>query len=185
MTVETTEPQIRNQDMAEWNNAVSDAIEVEGYTLIGGKENDKTLALLIGVPFLIKNATFRKGDVVPDGKTEPVDYVSLECLIHPGYASLFPRKYIVFNDGSTGIYRQVVGALAMRGVIELDETLPEDGPAHETRLDYSPTLGYDASERPDHITYEGLNLYCPEGVRFSEYTTPGKDKQTSKTWYLA
>lgn len=183
MTISQQDETTISPDMHEWNSLAGVSMEIEGYSQIGGKDNEQTLELLKGVPFIIKNAIFRKGDVVPDGDKEPRDYVSLECLVHPSYVGRFKRKYIIFNDGSTGVYRQVVAALAARGSIVLDEKLPEEGGAHATRFDVSPTLAYGA-ERPDHVEYADLNLKCPEGVRKSEYDQEGRPGK-GITWYLA
>jgi hypothetical protein len=164
--------------MMEWNAQVANAIEIEGYSLYGGKENDKVLDALIDVPFLIKNVTFRLGDIIPDGADEARDYVSVECLIRPDHAYKFARRYVVFNDGSTGIYRQIVAALASRDLVALDESLPESGDANTTRYDVS----FSNPVNGDTAFY-GVNVLCPEGLRKSDYETPGKGQ--SVTWYLA
>jgi hypothetical protein len=169
-------PEEISREMAEWNNAVSDAMEVEGYSLYGGKENDRTLDSLIGVPFLIKSVTFRPGDITPQGQKVPRDYVSVECLIRPDHAHKFARKYVVFNDGSTGVYRQVVAALAARGDIILDESLPENGEANTTRYDVS----FASSEG---FAEFDIRLLCPEGLRKSDYKN--SDGSEGFTWYLA
>lgn len=172
--LELTDQQRR--EMAEWNAEVSEAMEVEGYSLYGGKENDRKLDALVGVPFLIKTATFRPGDITPKGQSEPRDYVSVECLIRPDYASKFTRKYVVFNDGSTGIYRQIVAALAARDLVELNEDLPETGDANTTR--------YDVSFATDENGVQfDIKLLCPEGLRKSDYKQP--DGSPAVTWYLA
>lgn len=167
-----------DREMSEWNTQVATAIEIEGYSLYGGKENDKALDSLIGIPLLIKNVTFRSGDIIPSGQTEARDYVSVECLIRPDHAHKFARRYVVFNDGSTGIYRQIVAALAARDLVELDDKLPEAGDANTTRYDVS-------FSNPDSgdTTFPGINVLCPEGIRKSDYQT---DKfGQAVTWYLA
>jgi hypothetical protein len=170
-----------DREMQEWNAQVTGAIEIEGYSKYGGKDNDKTLDSLIGVPFLIKNVTFRPGDIFPDGQEEARDYVSVECLIRPDHAHKFNRRYVVFNDGSTGIYRQIVAALDARGMIELDESLPESGDANTTRYDvsFSDPAGDEANARE----FRDLRLFCPEGLRKSDYTTARGTQAI--TWYLA
>jgi hypothetical protein len=165
------------REMAEWNAQTADALEVEGYSLYGGKENDKTLDALIGVPFLIKQVTFRSGDIVPEGQVEPRDYVSVECLIRPDHALKFARRYVVFNDGSTGIYRQIVAALIAADLVDEYANLPESGDANTTRYDVS----YSGEDGEPHSF--NLRLLCPEGLRKSDYQT-GKYGQ-AVTWYLA
>ena len=165
------------QEMMEWNTEVSDAIEIEGYSLYGGKENDQKLDSLIGVPFLIKNVTFRAGDIIPTGQTEARDYVSVECLIRPDHAHKFPRKYVVFNDGSTGIYRQIVAALVARDLVNLPDDLPEAGDANTTRYDVS----FSDPESGDR-TFNAVRILCPEGLRKSDYQS---NAGQAVTWYLA
>lgn len=185
MTVATPEPP-RDADVAEWMAETAEAIEIEGYTQFGGKENEKTLDELIGVPFLIKSATFRHGDITPRGWAFARDYVSCEVLISPAHAHKFPRKYVVFNDGSTGIYRQIVAALVARDLVQVPQDLPEEGPAHETRYDVSFSRSEPNSEG-ETIWYPRefpVKLLCPEGLRKSDYDNPaGGGKST--TWYLA
>lgn len=177
------EPSTREMD--EWNANVSDAIEVEGYSLFGGKENDRALDSLVGIPFLVKHVTFRHGDIVPpkgnvyDGKSAR-DYVSVEVLIHPEHAHKFPRRYVVFNDGSTGIYRQLVAALTSQGLITANESLPEEGGANETRYDLP--LSKPSEDGWEPAEYK-IHILAPEGLRKSEYAVPGAGQAI--TWYLA
>jgi hypothetical protein len=164
--------------MAEWDQGVAQAMEIEGYSLYGGTDNDRKLDSLVGTPFLLKNATFRQGDITPQGATEPRDYVSCEVLIHPDHAAKFPRKYVVFNDGSTGIYRQIVAAVAAKGLTDLDMNKPEAGDANTTRFDVSFSTDGESTE------FHGLNIFAPEGLRKSDYPNEfGGGSAT--TWYLA
>lgn len=176
MTQEVANVSPARADMArnEWSAAVEAADEVIGHSLIGGRENEETLDNLIGIPFVIEAVTYRTGDITPPGKKAPRNYVSVECLIHPLSQAKFHRPRIVFNDGSTGIYRQLTKYLAAKGHIAVDENLPEEGEANATRYDVSYSTG-------DPLTFE-IRLYCPEGLRKSEYTGPAGD---ATTWYLA
>jgi hypothetical protein len=172
-------------EMDEWNANVSDAIEVEGYSLYGGKENDHTLDSLVGVPFVIKHVTFRHGDIIPDGMKTPRDYVSVEALIHPKFVHAFPRRYVVFNDGSTGIYRQIVAALVATGQATVPDDMPEEGGSNATRYDVSYSRPIQNAD--ESITWSApefkIHILCPEGLRRSDYTAPnGVD---AVTWYLA
>jgi hypothetical protein len=172
--------------MAEWNTATAVADEVIGYSLIGGKENDETLENLKGVPFVIEGVTFREGDISVPG-TGPKnafrrDYVSVEALIHPSYQARFKRSRVVFNDGSTGIYRQIVAYLVARGMATVDESLPEGGKAHGSRYDVSYS-GPDTDDNGKRIAREfSIALVCPEGLRYSDYAGPAGD---ARTYYLA
>jgi len=184
MTVQV--PDQPNPDIQEWNSEVSGAIEIEGYSQFGGKDNERTLDALVGVPFLIKNVIYRHSDITPDGWPHGRDYVSCEVLIHPDHAHKFPRKYVVFNDGSTGIYRQVTACLVARDMIQAPENLPEEGPAHETRYDVSfseQRFGPGGEEIWTAPEFP-VRLLCPEGLRKSDYPNPNGGGR-SQTWYLA
>jgi hypothetical protein len=166
-----------NADLALWNDLKRQSSEFEGYTVIGGKDNELSLSLLEGVPFILKAATFREGDITPAGHDRPRDYVSCEIMIDPAERYKFPRGYLVLNDGSTGIYRQVVKALAERGKIDLPGTLPEDGDANTTKYDLKFT------EDGVPLVFAAVNIFCPTGLEPSDYkNTDGSD---ARTWYIA
>jgi hypothetical protein len=171
------------RDEAEWDMEVGNALEVEGYSLYGGKENDRTLDALVDVAFVTKHVTFRQGDIVPQGAASARDYVSVELLVNPEDSKRFPRKYVVLNDGSTGIYRQIVAALAMDGQVTLDDEMPGSGDANTTRYDVS----FSGPKTDKHGLREGrefdIRIYCPEGLRKSDYPNEfGGGNAT--TWYL-
>jgi hypothetical protein len=177
MSIEqVTAPAASEQAMAEWNAVAAQADEVIGYSLIGGKENEETLAKLKGVPFVIEGVTFRKGDIVVKATGQARDYLSVEALVHPRYQSRFKRSRVVFNDGSTGIYRQIVKYLTDKGLITVPENLPEEGEANATRYDVSFSRGDDGGTEFD------IRLVCPEGLRDSAYTN---ENGSATTWYLA
>lgn len=173
--------------MAEWNAQTALADEVIGHTLIGGKESEETLESLTGVPFLIERVTFRRGDISIAPKGQPAvyrDYVSVECLIRPDYARKFKRNRVVFNDGSTGIYRQIVKYLSAKDIVTLPDDRPEEGPANATRYDVSFSeyrIGPNGEEAWSSPATE-VRLFCPEGVRKSPYTN---EYGEAETWYLA
>lgn len=170
--------------LAEWQAELGQADEVIGYSLIGGKDNEQLLDMLIGVPHLIEAVTFRQGDVniMPKGQTPFYrDYMSVEALIHPAYQARFKRNRVVYNDGSTGIYRQIVTYLAGKNLVTVDESKPEQGPANETRYDVSFSTPSPGSEK-NSPAYIPVRLFCPEGLRKSDYTNEYGEAQT---WYLA
>src|SRR6266851_1865215 len=51
--------------ISEWNRVIATSTELVGYSLYGGKDNDRTLNDLIGIPFIVQTASFRKGDNTP------------------------------------------------------------------------------------------------------------------------
>lgn len=92
---------------------------------------------LIGVPFVVINATFREGYLDPVTK-EKGDYVSLECVVADkeileapqtqaqlnharagtGPLGVYPSEPVVINDGSTGIRRSMVEVLSLAGDVK-------------------------------------------------------------------
>jgi hypothetical protein len=179
MTISMNEPTpAETMARQEWESAVGAADEVIGYSLVGGKENDQLLDSLVNVPFLIEEITLRNGDIVvkkPGGDYKR-DYVSVSALIHPDFSKNFRRSRIVFNDGSTGIYRQLIKYLVGKNHLNVDESLPEDGEANSTRYD----LPYVTSES-GYLSFP-VRLYAPEGLRKSEYDGPAGE---AVTWYIS
>lgn len=184
MTSQSTEPgtdlRTAQRDMIRktWEDLVATADQVEGQSLVGGKENEATLDLLIGVPFIVTSMTLRKGDITVKSSAGDYlrDYVSVEAVIHPDYEARFKRPRVVFNDGSTGIYRQSVKYLEAKGFVDCDKALPEEGEANATRYD----IPFVTS--PEYPLEFDVQLLCPEGLRKSDYKGPYGDAQT---WYFA
>src|SRR5215469_13336995 len=96
-----------------WDMATRDADQVLGHDLA----KDEILDALVGVPFLITRMTFHPGEA---GKREA--YVSCEVQLAPrpemerrrvnlAMLPFDPGELVVFNDGSTGVYRQCVAYL--------------------------------------------------------------------------
>lgn len=108
---------------------------------IGGQEllTGDAVSLLNGVPFAVVSVTFREGfGRQIAGVKAKGDYASLEVVIGDEKAlkragvkrdefPFEPLDVVRFNDGGTGVRRQIVAYLAMKGVIELQKDLkPED-----------------------------------------------------------
>lgn len=169
-----------------WN----EADEVLGFTLI----KDENRAKLVGVPFLITRVIFRDGTGMFD-KDHKFDYVTCEAIVAPQAAydkaaqmGLFapaqvpfaPMDRVVFNDGSTGVFRQIVAYLSARDLIDLgDTTAPEEGGKGESRYDRPHSVwsqgGRDAE---DGIS---VTLRASRGLRFSQYSNEHGD---AETYYL-
>lgn len=118
---------------AAWNTPEVDVFD-------GGADvRDK--ATLIGQPMMVGKVTFNKGDYGPFASITAVDPANEE---------------FVFNDGSTGVYRQVVGYLQDKGLINVD--------------------------KPDTGEYN-VRLVLRRGLRRSDYEGPGG--KPAVTFYLA
>lgn len=99
--------------------------------VITSAQLEKDKARLLGVPHIITRVTYRPG-------IEERDYVSVEAVVGTGYAlekeikrgripgvstyaelSVDAEEHIVYNDGSTGIRRQLTHLLHNMGLIEV------------------------------------------------------------------
>jgi len=166
-----------------WANVTADADRVEGADLERG-------ANLIGVPFCITRAVFRQGDFLNQGITGW--YVSLEAVIGPASEiaralrrgripegvelTVEPGEDVVFNEGGTGVYRQIVAYLEAKKLITLPEG-PEQGKYGESRFDTLPpewqvsdevTVSLDPDSGNPNVSVD-IKLLCPRGLRSSEY----------------
>lgn len=184
-----------DRSLSWWTNPEAD--EVEGYDLV----KEEALMSLVGVPFMITSATFRDGIQNKDRDYRD-DYVSLELIVAPPavltdtadriatrrktfdlplIGMAHAEEQLVINDGSTGVYRQIVQYLAAKGKITLPEG-KEEGEKGETVFDLPRTEWLaGADQATDGID---ITLKCSRGLRFSDYENPyGPDK--ARTWYIA
>jgi hypothetical protein len=139
---------------------------VKGHRLI--KSEDKAAAL-VGTPFVITHVRFNPG------KGTSGFMASIECVTQDS-------EPVVFNDGSTGVYRQVVAYLESKGLVELPDG-PASGPAGESRFD-APLAQWRKPKRADEVGQErgfDVRLVCPRGLRTSEYEGPAG---MATTYYL-
>jgi hypothetical protein len=174
-----------------WESLVASADEVLGHELLSGEAADK----LIGVPFIITRVVFRDG-ILRAGSQYRDDYVSCEAVVAPKEVlaerarkgrldldsiSVDPGEHIVFNDGSTGIYRQIVQYLESKGLIKLPAG-PEAGAKGESRFDLPRSQWYEGDDKAT----EGIHvrLLCPRGLRYSEYVND-YSPDGAKTRYIA
>ena len=160
----------------------------EGTDTIVGHDLAKgeLLDTLVGVPFAITRLTFRRGIPKRDGTDSAV--CAVEGVIAPedvlkrrrvNMAELpwEPGAQIVFNDGSTGIYRQLVQYISeVKGYVTLPEGLPEGGGYGESRYDLAHwewsriNAGEVTTDRDGNPVYTiNIRLTCPRGIRVSEY----------------
>jgi hypothetical protein len=180
-----------------WAELTAGAITTKGADLLDGID-------LTGVPFVVTSATFRLGDALSLVTNEIPYYVSLEIVAgnEAAFAQAKRRKRItdqcpvvpgerlVFNEGGTGVYRQVVGLMESLGWIRLPDG-PEGGAYGESRLDTSPEKWEILSDSVRHNvgpsgkrTFTAdIRIYAERGIRVSEYEN--KFTKEGATRYLA
>ena len=188
----------------DWQTLIDSSDEIIGYDLA----RDETADDLVGVPFLITAVTFRPG-VLRDHTRQA--YVSVEARIAPRLdlrminsrregsrltrvadlesLTFEPDSHVVFNDGSTGVYRQIVKYLAAKGFVTLKDPVIEAGSYGESSFDGPPsewanTHAGEGTFDPDGFMgyYASIRLYCPRGLRLSLYENDYT--QTGKTRYI-
>lgn len=186
-----------------WDVATRDADQVLGHDLA----KEEILDALVGVPFLITRMTFHAGEA---GQRE--SYVSCEAQLAPrpemerrrvnlAMLPFDPGDLVVFNDGSTGIYRQCVAYLHAKGFIALPEPVRPEGKGpqwdekagemtYECSYDLPPVKWTDIHAGDLRYTPEGnpqytVNVRClaKRGIRISEYQNDWT--KDGKTRYLA
>lgn len=174
------------------------ADEVLGYALL---KDEAKLNGLLGVPFLITHVTYRRSFPSINTKGLWMAYVSAECVIADenyldGYGISLHGKpvrageAVVFNDGSTGIARQITKYLHSKGYIELPEG-PDEGGKEMSRFDAPPSEWPDVRYGDVRFQEEGfaeynaeIRLLCPRGLRVSDgYSNDFTDNGT--TFYIA
>jgi hypothetical protein len=169
-----------------WDELTQEAHEVFGADLEKGQQ-------LIGVPMCLVQATFRRGDFA-DKNGEKGFYVSLDTIIAPAplvekavkrgripeenwdYIRESVGDHLIFNEGGTGVYRQVVAYLEATERIQIKSDLGREGAYGESRFDTSPeqwTVDDSAELKRDedgsYAVAFAIRLLCPRGLRSSEY----------------
>jgi len=182
----------------------------EGATaVIQSAQLEKEKARLLGIPHIITRVTYRPG-------IEEKDYVSIEAVVAdagtleyevkrgrvPG-ASVFadltvePEERIVYNDGSTGIRRQLTHLLHNMGLIEVlgvgQDLAVFDTPYFEWMTFTQVGLMNGEAEGvkievPDFtLSPSGtpLAIVVGHGLRISEFPNPANPKAMSEVFYLS
>ncbi len=179
---------------------------IDGATVIQSATLEQDKMSLIGVPMVITRVTYR-----PRAAKMERGYVSVEAVIGdvphilqavtrgwiPGVERIVdfpfsPEELIVFNDGSTGIRRQLTFLLHGAGELNIgkyketsrvgvDSAFDRDWSQWESFKTATIQKVNDAEiEIPD---FQGLQIFAPHGLRVSEYTADGVGDAT--TFYLA
>lgn len=167
---------------------------------------------LLGIPFIITKLTFQPV-AEPTAKVKnPTSFVSIEATVADEARLMLqiqrrkvpnvdnidqlmfePGARIVFNDGSTGVYRQLVTLLATYGII----TLPDAGSKEAEYGDITnvydlpwtkwiscsqmDTLKEDGEARPvitNNQNGDPFRLVCRRGLYVSTYTNEFGESQT-------
>jgi hypothetical protein len=186
-----------------WEVNTRDADKVLGHDLA----KEEILDALVGVPFLITRLTFREADTIARGS-----YVSCEAQLAPKAEMerrrvdltklpFDPGELVVFNDGSTGVYRQMVAYLQAKGFITLPDPISAngDGPRwddKQKKVIYACTYdlppeewsGVNAGEMRYTPSGKGeytvnVRILAKRGIRISEYENDWT--KDGKTRYLA
>lgn len=151
---------------------LKDADVISGADLL---KKDEKLELE-GVPFIITKIVFRDAGRIDRDTKLPLDYVSVE-------ATTGDLRDVVFNDGSTGIRRQLVQYALGKSLKFIKET-----PTETVWVDASEIFNVDDTDTPIPGIAEGISyttdlaLVAKRGLRISRYTNEYGDSQT---FYLA
>lgn len=161
---------------------------------------------LVGLPFMIVGGTFREGLDRAKKKTDFLTVAAIiasEDVLSKKRISMDGKPFgplwlIGFNDGSTGVRRQMVKYLNDKGIIQVNhasEELVEVGARGECSYDklvgewVHHHEGEITSRDKDGNTFYTWNfelkngLMCPRGLRTSSYGGKSGDENTTK--YLA
>lgn len=176
---------------------------LDGATVIQAPSHEKDKFTLIGVPMVITRVTYRP----KEGKTER-GFVSCEAVIAdtahiqqairrgwiPGVETMeefrfLPEELVIFNDGGTGVRRQITMMLQSAGLLDIGDF--EDGDWSAFDRDWSEWNSFatstrqklgDTDQQIDVPDFQGLKIFAVHGLRASDYTTDGIK---ALTWYLS
>lgn len=177
-----------------WSDLVAESDQTVGFDLA----KDTLFDALEGVPFVITRATVRKGITRNDVR---YDYISCEALVAPKNVLENRRinvielpfdggDLVVFNDGSTGIKRQVMAYLESKGRLLLPDGPPGGGfgdsrydtPIEEWLDSQAANISFNKDGEP--VAEFDIRLFCKRGLRLSEYQND-YNPSGSKTRYIA
>jgi hypothetical protein len=122
---------------------------------------------MIGIPHVITTVVFRKGPKDKEGVQR--DYVSCEFTT----VTASPIE-AVYNDGSTGIRRQIVAYLAEKGII---------AKGYKTEPDVA--IWVQPNDKAEKDPEFGIRFLAPRGLRVSTYDSEFAPDGQASTYYLA
>lgn len=171
-----------------------------GFKLLTTKDDGPGKDALIHVPHMIIGLTYRPSFLLPGTKIKG-DYVSCEsvvadremfalpqvrALLGKGYDTLavFPNETVVYNDGGTGIRRELTKTLHLNHVIDVGGDYNKDG---ERIYDRPCELWASGAELAmsgivADADGEPFRYFAIRGLRRSDYEYEGQD---ATTYYFA
>lgn len=176
---------------------------IDGATVIRTAALEQDKMSLVGVPMVITRVTYR-----PKAAKTERGFVSVEAVIAdvphitqairrgwiPGVERFdqfhfTPEELVVFNDGSTGIRRQLTLMLDSAGSLNIGDRV--EGMNSEFDRDWSEWDSYTSYStqkitEDQHIEipdFKDLRIFAPRGLRVSNYTADGIGDAT--TFYLS
>lgn len=159
----------------------------------GDHWKDEQLELLVGVPFAVVGVTFRNEMTRPfKGVTMRGDYCTVRIVLGDEDSfrkakveitdDVYPLRQLLFNDGSTGVRRQLVNYLTTKGIITLSDATGDEivtsGPMGDCDYDLPVHMWKDMAA--GEVTFDGGDttvwkydfprlLIAKRGLRVSEY----------------
>lgn len=186
----------------DWNTLQAEAIDLGGADLL-----DKDfIDYLVKVPHTIVKVCFYQGKALKNGHDgafcTPTAMIAPEDVLAKKFKGnekcsnwtglpFDPEDIVVYNDGSTGLYRQVVKCLHNSGYIQLPDPVIEGGGSGESTYDLHPgkwagitgdrTRARELPRKEDN-SWGGLEfnirISAPRGIRYSEYDGPDGPTRT-------
>lgn len=185
VAVPETSTELRVMDMAWGHDPARDfqtlALEAQyfskGFRLVQKAD-------LLGVPHVIIGVTYREGYTRADKK--PGDYVSIEAVVAdkatlesspvrhalPRELTVWGNESIVYNDGGTGIRRELTQMFHSLGLIDVGTPKKNENPFDRPYQEW--VKGADLATTGIEADAEGVafRFVCMRGLRKSEYESP-------------
>lgn len=188
----------------------------EATAVVNTAQLEKEKGRLVGVPHVITRVTYRPGITTPEGLAK--DYVSVEAIVAdaetlhyalsrgwiPGgekgdlsTVPVSPEEHIVYNDGSTGVRRQLTNILHNVGLLEVPNVDQDmavfDAPYWEWNgFAQTGLMNGEADDEkievPDFsqgATGAQLAIFVEHGLRISVFPNPANPKTMSEVFYLS
>lgn len=152
---------------------------------------------LLNVPFVIVGVTYRPGISRDEQET---NYVSIECVVgsiqrlrgleqvnalRVDALKVHPNETVVFNDGSTGVARQITSFLHQVGLVDIGRITESGGPMGKSSYDRHISRWVIGEAQAVEGIRQFPLLRCPRGLRASEYEADAYGGMQATTYYIA